>query len=84
MLLFPLYLDIILLYLLIMDLSIDTVQSCLWILMQYIVISPILFILLSIKRKDRINNAVLMQITELLLLGILIGYQIQGMPMKIY
>ena len=83
MLLFPLYLDIILLYLLIMDLSIDTVQSCLWILMQYIVISPILFILLSIKRKDRINNAVLMQITELLLLGILIGYQIQGMPMKI-
>lgn len=84
MLLFPLYLDIILLYLLIMDLSIDTVQSCLWILMQYIVISPILFILLSIKRKDRINNAVLMQITELLLFGILIGYQIQGMPMKIY
>lgn len=84
MLLFPLYLDIILLYLLIMDLSIDTVQSCLWILMQYIVISPILFILLSIKRKDRINNVVLMQITELLLLSILIGYQIQGMPMKIY
>lgn len=84
MLLFPLYLDIILLYLLIMDLSIDTVQSCLWILIQYIVISPILFILLSIKRKDRINNVVLMQITELLLLGILIGYQIQGMPMKIY
>ena len=83
MLLFPLYLDIILLYLLIMDLSIDTVQSCLWILMQYIVIRPILFILLSIGQRDRINNAVLMQITELLLLGILIGYQIQGMPMKI-
>ena len=84
MLLFPLYLDIILLYLLIMDLLIDIIQSCLWILIQYIVISPILFILLSIKRKDRINNVVLMQITELLLLGILIGYQIQGMPMKIY
>lgn len=84
MLLYPLYLDIILLYLLIMDLLIDIIQSCLWILIQYIVISPILFILLSIKRKDRINNAVLMQITELLLLGILIGYQIQGMPMKIY